>query len=342
MFCKPFAITVITVIFLLLFTGQALAQGGNSIRGKVRDANGNNVPRVTVDLHTGTGGQVDQTTTNNEGDFFFGGLTDISYIVAIHAADYAPVSEPVEFTIRAGRDVPGELRTVEITLAAKERPRLPKTAVTFVQNVPPSALDAFEHARKSLDAGRSKEAQDFLAAAIKIFPDYFDAHFLLANELIKIRQLDDAIKELNETQRINGNDDRVWYLFGTVLMQQEKYAVAARVFAEAARLSPVDPDYPFMQGVSLLNQAVITQPTSPQATEVRAYFFTEAEKAFLRAFDVSGKKMQTVHLQLARLYEKRGERARAAAELEEFLRKSPDAKNAPAIRDAIKKLRTAQ
>jgi Tfp pilus assembly protein PilF len=332
---------IATIIFVVVFAGQALAQGGNSIRGKVRDANGNNVPRVTVDLHTGTGGQVDQTTTNNEGDFFFGGLTDISYVVDVRAADYAPVSEPVEFTIRAGRDVPGEMRTIELTLIAKERLRPPRAGVTFVQNVPPTALDALEHARKSLAAGRSKEAQSFLATAITIFPDYFDAHFLLANELIKNSQLDDAIKELNEAQRINAKDDRVWYLFGTVLMQQGKYAVAARVFAEAARLSPLDADYPFMQGVSLLNQAVITQPNSKQATDVRTYFFDEAEKTLRHAYDVSGQKLHVVYLQLARLYEKRGDRARAADELEEFLKKSPDAKNAQAIRDAIKKLKAA-
>jgi Flp pilus assembly protein TadD len=329
------------VIFILLFAGPALAQGGNSIRGKIRDANGNNVPRIAVDLHTGTGGQVDQTTTNNEGDFFFGGLTDISYVIAIHAADYAAVSEPVEFTIRAGRDVPGEMRTVEITLIANERSRPPRAGVMFVQNVPPAARDAFEHAKKSRADGRTEEVQNFLTTAIKIFPDYFDAHFMLANELIKTGHLDDAIKELNEVQRINAKDDRVWYLFGTVLMRQGKYAVAARVFAEAARLSPLDADYVFMQAVSLLNQAVITEPTTAQAKEVRAYFFSEAEKAFLRAYDVSGKKMQTVHLQLARLYEKRGDRARAAGELEEFLKKSPDAKNAPAIREAIQKLKAA-
>jgi tetratricopeptide (TPR) repeat protein len=305
----------------------------------VRDANGNNVPRVTVDLHTGTGGQIDQTTTNNEGDFFFGGLTDISYVVGVRAADYAPVSEAVEFTIRAGRDVPGEMRTVEITLVARERIRPPRAGVAFVQNVPPTALEAFEHARKSVAAGHSNEAQDFLATAIKIFPDYFDAHFLLANELIKSNRWEDAIKELNETQRINAKDDRVWYLFGTVLMQQGKYAVAARVFAEAARLSPLEPDYPFMQGVSLLNQAVITQPTSKQTTEVRAYFFDEAEKALRHAFDVSRQKLYTVYLQLARLYEKQGDRTRAASELEEYLKKSPDAKNAQLIRDAIKKLK---
>jgi Flp pilus assembly protein TadD len=156
---------------------------------------------------------------------------------------------------------------------------------------------------------------------------------------MKSSQFDDAIKELNEAQRLNAKDDRVWYLFGTVLMQQGKYAVAARVFAEAARLSPLEPDYFFMQGVSLLNQAVITQPNSKQATDVRIYFFDEAEKILRHAYDVSGQKLHAVHLQLARLYEKRGDPARAAGELEEYLKKSPDAKNAQAIRDAIKKLR---
>jgi regulator of sirC expression with transglutaminase-like and TPR domain len=48
-----------------------------------------------------------------------------------------------------------------------------------------------------------------------------------------------------------------------------------------------------------------------------------------------------VHLQLARIYEQRGHRAKAAEELEEYLKKSPEAKNAQVIRDAIKKLKAA-
>ncbi len=61
-----------------------------------------------------------------------------------------------------------------------------------------------------------------------------------------------------------------------------------------------------MQGVSLLNRAVFTQPAAPPATDVRSYFFNEAEKALRHAYDVSGQRLHVVHLQLARLYEKRG------------------------------------
>ena len=40
---------------------------------------------------------VEQTVTNNEGDFTFSGLTDTSYTVIVSAVDYNPASESVEF-----------------------------------------------------------------------------------------------------------------------------------------------------------------------------------------------------------------------------------------------------
>lgn len=94
-----------------------------------------------------------------------------------------------------------------------------------------------------------------------------------------------------------------------------------------------------MRGVALINQGGLTQATSPQTSDERDYYFAEAEKALLHAYDVSKKTLNAVHLQLARLYEKRGDRKRAANELEEYLRKSPDGKNNAAIREAINKLR---
>jgi regulator of sirC expression with transglutaminase-like and TPR domain len=61
-----------------------------------------------------------------------------------------------------------------------------------------------------------------------------------------------------------------------------------------------------------------------------------------RAYELSGKKLAEVHLQLARLYEKKGDRTRAANELEQYVRQSPDDKRATEIREAIKKLRSKQ
>jgi regulator of sirC expression with transglutaminase-like and TPR domain len=61
-----------------------------------------------------------------------------------------------------------------------------------------------------------------------------------------------------------------------------------------------------------------------------------------KAYELSGRKLAEVHLQLARLYEKKGDRTRSANELEQYLRQSPDDKRATEIREAIKKLRAKQ
>lgn len=334
------ALTILVIALLAYAAPSARAQG-HTIRGKVRSSSGINLPQITISLESGNGGLINQTVTNNEGDFTFGGLSESSYILTVSAPEYNPISERVEFVRHISSQDPGETRTIEISLV-KKTSRSPRAGLLFVQNVPKPAREAFEQATKLLESGRAQEAQTALESAISIFPDYCDAHFVLAGELAKQGKLDDAIKHLNEAQRVNPKDDRIWYAFGKALMQQHKYSVAARVFAEAANLNPLDPQYPLMQGTALIDQAGAIDATTREATDARAYFFTEAEKVLLRAYERSDKKLTAVHLQLARLYEKRGDRSRAAGELEEYLRQTPDARNADAIRDAIKKLRSRQ
>ncbi|HKP73541.1 MAG TPA: tetratricopeptide repeat protein, partial [Pyrinomonadaceae bacterium] len=287
----------------------ARAQSGHTLRGKVRNSAGAAVIRATVSLETGTGATIQQTVTGNEGDFAFTSLTATSYVVIVNAPDYDAASERVEFIREVDEQTPGETRIIEITLQPKGGVRPPRPGLNFVQNVPQAARDAFESALKLGREGKTEESLAALRQAVKIFPDYFDARFLLANELVKQGKLGDAITQLNEAQRINAKDDRVWHVFGTVLMRQGKYAVAARVFAEASRLNPNDPQYPLLAGTALIEQAALTDASK---AEERNYAFTEAEKSLTRAYQLSNKKLAAAHLQLARLYEKKGDRARAA------------------------------
>jgi tetratricopeptide (TPR) repeat protein len=307
----------------------------------VRDSHGNNVPRVTVDLQTGTGGAVGQTTANNEGDFFFGGLNDISYVVVIRTADYAPASEAVEFANRAGPDAPGEMRTVEIMLAPNEAgPRRAPGRVSAAQNVPARAREAFDRGMKLSREGKAADAEAAVRESIAAFPDYFDARFWLANELIRTQRLDDAVENLEVARRVSPSDERVYLSFGNLLSLKKNYAVAAAVFAEAARLSPTDPQPLLQRGVALVNYAsLIDAASSKKAADERGAALADAEKALTEAYRVSGKKLSDALLQLARVYERRGDLARAADEIEQYLRQNPNASNANALRDAVKTLR---
>lgn len=334
--------TFIAALFIaLLVSAQSASGQGHTIRGKVRNAAGVNIARTSVTLEK-NGAMINQTMTNNDGDFSFTGLTHTSYTVVIAAVDYNTVSESVDFLRDVTSDQPGEVRVVEITLVPKAGIRPPRPGFSFVQDIPPAALTAFESGLKLAHENRLPEAIASYENAIKIFPDYFNARFVLAGELARQGKFSDAIKHLEEARRVNPKDDRVYELFARVMMQQQKYAVAARIYAEAARLNPSEPQYLLAQGTALVEQAsTIDKAKSTAAAEERAFVLTEAEKT-LTQVSRQNKKLAEVHLQLARVYEKTGNRARAAEELEQYLRKAPGAKNAEAIRNAIKTLREHQ
>jgi Tfp pilus assembly protein PilF len=332
------ALTVFSLAFIACAATDARAQG-NTIRGKVRSAAGVNVARASVTLEK-NGAMIDQTTTNNEGDFNFAGLTDTSYTLVVSASDYNPASESVEFVRAADPEAAGETRTVEITLLAKGGVRPPRAGLNFAQNVPKAARDSFETGVRLARENKPAEAVAAYEGAIKIFPDYFDAHFVLANELARQGKPDEAIKHLDEARRVNERDDRVWDLFARVMLLQRKFAVAARIFGEAARLNPNDAQYLVAQASAFIEQASLIDPSkSKAAADERAFAFSEAEKSLASAEQLD-RKLAEVHLQRARLHEKRGDRARAATELEQYLRKAPNAKNAEGVRQAIKTLRS--
>jgi len=336
---RLFLLPLLTCLFALTAASNVLAQG-HTIRGKVRTAAGMNMSQVTVNLESGNGGGViNQAVTNNEGDFFFGGLTDTSYILTAVAPDFNPGSEQVQFVRSVGSNDPGEMRTVEITMVPKmTRPVSP--GHIFAQDVPKPAQTSYENGLKFSKQGKRDEAIAALQEAVRLFPDYFNARFALGNEFMKAGKHNEAIAQLDQARRINPRDDRTYELFGLVLMQLKKYGVAAAVFAEAARLNGLDPQYPLMRGMALIEHVSAMTPTSDKndAAE-RDDILTDAQKSLTRAYELSNRKLSVVHLQLARVYERQGARSRAADELEQYLKENQNAQNAGAIREGIKKLR---
>lgn len=329
---------VCVIALLLACSGSVVAQG-HMIRGKVRNTAGANVGRAAVTLEV-NGAMVEQTVTNNEGDFRFGGLTDTSYTVVVSAVDYDPVSESVDFVRSIAANEPGESRALEITLVMKTGTRPPRPGINFVQSIPAPALAAYETGLKHARGNRVAEAIASYQEAIKLFPNYFNAHLTLANELAKQGKFQEAIKSLDAARAANPKDDRVYDLFARVMMQQHKYAMAARIYAEAAKLNPGEPQYLLSQATALIEQSTLINAAagSAAAEEERSFALVEAEKILLQVTKQNDK-LADVHLQLARVYERRGERGRAATELERYLSKAPNAKNADQIRAAIKTLR---
>jgi len=295
---------------------------GHTIIGKVRAQSGNPIPNVLVELETGNGVLITQTVTTNEGDYAFSGQEGASFLLVVKDPSHEPFAERVELA-RTATTRPGETVRVDIVLTAKNGVAIRSAGTVFHQDVPEDALTAYRRGVQLLAERKTDEGMAALREAVKRLPTYFDAHLALGLELFRLHRREDAIQELEQARRTYSRDSRLYHSFGLILFEQKKYAIAARVFEEAARLNPSDAEARLMRGAALIEMGNLN----------------EAEANIKAADKTSAHKLAIVHLHLARIYEKRKERSRAADELEAYLRIQPHAENELAIRAAIKKLR---
>jgi tetratricopeptide (TPR) repeat protein len=319
-------------ILLLFMAGSALAQS-NTIRGKVRSTNGSTVNNAIVDLRVNGGGMLGQTVTRNDGDFAFSGLEPGEYEISIQIAGYEPAIQMAR--IEGGMGVNyQQVVNIEVLIRPKPDSILGSTGTNFVQEVPKAARAAFEKAQEKLRDGKAQEGVELLKQAVALFADYFDAHLTLGLELFKLGQDNEALQELERARQINDREGAVYHLFGLIMLKEKKFGVAEYAFSEATRLGASNPVSRFYHGLALLE---VAKSTPDQ--QLRSTGFADAEKELDRAIELSGGRLATAYLQRARVYESRGNYEAAARDLETYLKAEPDAENAPALREAITRLR---
>ena len=208
----------------------------------------------------------------------------------------------------------------------------PGVVNAFNQNVPAAARQALDAGLKLVEEGKAPEAIENMRKAIQIFPQYFDAHLQLGNTFLKLDQLQDAIAELDKAREINPNDERAYQSFGLLLMKQRNYPVAVAVFGEAARLNPENPLNAVMRATALIHQAATSEAD-------RSTLLSRAEIALSQASNLSESKLKPDAMTMALFYELKGDPERAAAELEAYMKKTPQLKNSTALQKEIKRLR---
>ena len=324
------------LFFLLLFalSSTALAQGGsNVLQGRVITPSGTqpNAP-VRVKL-TFNGRAIHETFTDLSGRFSFPGLAGGTYqltadgdgvnfeTTTIYADVTAFGSSPQSFS----QDI--QLRPIAHKPAAQAG-----VVNAFAQNVPATAQQALELGLKLTAEGKIEAGIEKMREAIKIFPDYFDAHLQLGNVFLKVDQFNEAIAELDVARQINPNDERAYQSFGLLLMRQKNFAVAVAVFAEAARLNPSNPVNHVMRATALIHQAAAS-------SDDRSFLLGRAEAAMAQAATTGDNKSKPDSMTLALFYELKDQPERAAQELESYMQKNPQLKNSAPLQGEIKRLR---
>ena len=327
------------LLLLLSHSSLALAQGGNVLEGKVVTPSGiqpTTPVRVKLTLN---GRAIHETFTDLSGRFTFPGVGRGVYQLTAEGDGVTFETTSVTAEISAFGGGPQSF-TQDIQLRPIHQKPAAQLGVVnaFKQDVPAAAKAALDAGLKLAEEGKTEAAIENMRKAVQIFPQYFDGHLQLGNTFLKLDQFNDAIAELDRAREINPNDERAYQSFGLLLMKQRNYAVAVAVFAEAGRLNPSNPMNAVMRATALIHEAAVTDESVP-STEDRAHLLSRAEVAMSQAATLSETKLKPDTMTLALFYELKGEPERAASELESYLKKNPQLKNAAAIQNEIKRLR---
>src|ERR1051325_8881438 len=126
--------TVLLLAVLLAAPAAAQIVSGNTITGKVRDADGKALANIILELHTGNGMMFAQMVSDNEGNYTFRGLEAGSFVLVINEPYHQPYSERIELA-RMAVGTPGETVRVDVTLVPKNNSPQPR-AGTVSPGVP--------------------------------------------------------------------------------------------------------------------------------------------------------------------------------------------------------------
>ena len=324
-------------IFIFLPITTSAQTGGNVLQGRVFAPDGTqpNAP-VRVRL-TYNGRLILETFTDLSGRFEFPGIQAGRYVITAEGDGLAFETTAVTTDVTGFGSSP-QSYTQDVHLRPIVNKGIPPPGVVnaFNQDVPHAARQSFEQGMKLADSGKREEAIAKMREAIVAFPKYFDAHLQLGNLFLKTGKAAEAIAELDIAREINPNDERTFQSFGLLMLNQRNYPVAVAVFEEAGRLNPSNAMNPLMRGIALIHQAATVDESN---TAERLPLLGQADRALAHALNLSDNKMKPDAPTLALFYEMKGEPERAATELEGFLKKAPDARNAEALKTEIKRLR---
>ena len=286
--------------------------GFNVITGTLYIANGGRIERrITVRLQTMTRGDR-VTTTDENGNFAFRGLVSGDYTVVIDKEkDFEPVSQAV--SIVQVRGFPPVSQPINIRLIPKSNAQ-PKPGLldAAFATLPEAGQNLMKKARELSAAGDHAGAIEQLSMLTGQYPSFMLGFNELGIEYWRSGQLDKADASLQQAVNLQPDAFIPKMNRGMVLVTMKRYADAEPVLRSAKALDDQSGPVKYFLGTALANLGK----------------FDEAEKELSAALLMGGNEMAEGHRILAIIYSAKGDKKRAAAEIDAYLKINPTAPDA--------------
>ena len=306
-----------------------IIQGRNSITGFVFTGSRQPVADVYVELLTEMYSTVSRVKTSGAGFYSFRGLQQGNYKIKIltSGTDYEEQTQSVSLISisavpnsgSASEQVDFYLRVKKIASAGP----LAAPGVIFAQEVPDSAKKLYEAGINDLRDKKEKEGFENLKKSIEVFPNYFLALDRLGTEYVVRGYNRPAYILLTKALEINPRSFSSMFGLGIAQYQLQQYKEAADILQRATKAYNESVNAHLWLGIALHRSGKLS----------------EAETALLQANKLSKNESAEVHWQLARVYGDQKRYAKAADELELFLKNSTAQADTEKIKQTIKQLR---
>lgn len=312
-------------------SGDLGTGGRHVIQGRLYLPTGRKLERRLRVRLSGVRGGENSTLTDDNGAFIFRRLAAGTYTVTVEGGrEFETATETVDIFDGPRRtDQPGQVFTVQIRLeekrAVRDAPR-PGVVSAAAPPVPQAARERYEKALEASAAGDHKRAVKELKAALELHPQFPLALNELGAQSMRLGQLGDAADAFAAAVKLAPEEPVLRINYGILLIRQKKYAEAEAQLARAVELDAESAAARLHRGHAL----------------IRLGRGAEAEAELRLAVKLGGTGAALAHRYLGALYVERGDDARAAVELEEYLRLAPDAADAAPVRAILAGLKPAK
>lgn len=300
--------------------------GNNSITGTVLNPSGQRIStRVRIRLSTMTRGNR-ITMTDDDGNFSFRGLPSGNYTLVIDKEkDFEPFTDSVEIIQLRGS--PPQVYNLNIRLKFKGNTD-PKPGVlnSELANVPKRARNYYAKAGELARKGDHKAAVAQLQLAISEYPEFMLAFNELGVQYLRLNELEKADESFRAALKIKPEAFAPLVNRGIVLVMTKRYEEAEPLLRNALKIEEKSAAGHYFLGQTLANLGR----------------FEDAEKELAAAVGLGGDEVKEAHRLLAIIYSTRGDKKRAADELEIYLRLFPTTPDAEQLRKVIRQLRDSE
>lgn len=301
---------------------QNNTQHNITLQGQVQTKDGRGIPvGVMVTLETSDGVPVATHQTDWNGDFQFVGLSAVIYTLSVKADKFQKYQQTLDFT-----DARVTYHNVSIALSPIDKPAVNLTALPSLtdQAAPKSARKEFEKGIRAWRGNKPTEARKHLEKAVEEYSCYARAQAALAEVDLAEHKLESAEAGYKRAIHCDGSYSDAFYQLAQLYMAERKPADSEAILREALRLSPSAWLFHYQLGNA---QFVMGE-------------YLEASQDFLTAQSLHPHMPAEIHVKLAKTYLKMAQYAKALAEIDTYLRLSPEGPYAASAKKISETLRS--